>query len=95
VFELNPYRTLELRFRDLTSEQIAPLETIWYRQRQVRPVLVLTEPALVATGSQTPMTTPEEARRCVLYGYMGDSLQVDGVGWNHSDVRVTITESAG
>jgi hypothetical protein len=93
VVEQAPFRKVELRFRDLAPEQVRPVAEVWNRQRQVRPVLALLEPEDIATGTLPPGT--EVNTDGVIYGYLGDSMFVDGAGWNHADVRVTITETVG
>lgn len=97
VVERQPYRRLELTFRDLEPAQAAPFETVWRRQRLVRPVLVLLNPGDIAKGDETPRPSGVEdgCRRGVVYGYLGDRLRVEGSGWNHVNVRLTVDEIAG
>ncbi|MCB9475624.1 MAG: hypothetical protein H6685_02065 [Deltaproteobacteria bacterium] len=97
VVELSPYREVELLFADLTGDERAPFETIWERQRQLRPVFAILEPGVVSTGLDAPEAPdrPGALHAASIYGYLGESMQAEGVGYEHADVRLTITESQG
>ncbi len=94
VVELSPYRKAELRFKSLTANDIGPFETIWSRQRQTRPVLVIIDPASISKGEQSP-AAPEVGDRPAIYGYLGERLRLDGAGWNRLDLLMSVEESVG
>lgn len=95
--DLAPYRRVELAFADLTPDEAQPLETIWRRHRQVKPVLVVLDPSRLTQGADAPTASGEadDPARDVIHGYLGASLRREGSGWNHGDVRLAIDESVG
>jgi hypothetical protein len=94
VVELESYRKLEMNFKGLTTEQISPFETIWKRQRQLRPVLAIIDPALISKGEQAPVAQSIGDNPAV-YGYLGERLRLSGAGWNRLNLAMSVTESVG